>query len=133
MNKIKIQLIYILLIFTSCASTQNLTENQAIEIAESYVIEQGYSNKKINLKKTKIDSDILDQYKTLEKVAELRHNLLNSKAIYSKKTENGWIIVFEYKNEKFNEIQNEIRFGKSVLISENGKEIKMFHENIGFE
>ena len=121
------------MIFTSCASTQNLTENQAIEIAESYVIEQGYSNKKINLKKTKIDSDILDQYKTLEKVAELRHNLLNSKAIYSKKTENGWIIVFEYKNEKFNEIQNEIRFGKSVLISENGKEIKMFHENIGFE
>ncbi|MCH4554119.1 hypothetical protein [Aestuariibaculum lutulentum] len=133
MNKINIKLIYILLIFTSCASTQNLTKNQAIEIAESYVIEQGYSDKIIDLKKTKIDSDILDQYQTPEKIAELRHNLLNSKAVYSKKTENGWIIGFEYKNEKFNEIQDGIRFGKGVLILENGKEIKMFHENIRFE
>src|SRR5690606_30227801 len=119
MSKIKIELIYILLLFTSCASTQNLTENQAIEIAESYVIEQGYSDKKIDLKKTEIDSDILDQYQTPEKVAELRHNLLNSKAVYSKKTDNGWIIGFEYKYEKFNEIQNGIRFGKGVWISEN--------------
>ena len=133
MNKIKIELIYILLIFTSCASTQNLTKNQAIEIAESYMIEQGYSDKKIDLKKTEIDSDILDQFQTLEKTAELRYNLLKSKAIYSKRTENGWIIGFEYKNEKFNEIRDGIRFGKGVWISENKKEIKMIHENIGFE
>jgi len=133
MNEIRIELIYILLIFTSCASTQNLTKNQAIETAESYVIEQGYSDKIIDLKKTEIDSDILDQYQTPENVAELRHNLLKSKAVYSKKSENGWIIGFEYKNEKFNEIRDGIKFGKGVWVSENGKEIKMFHENIGFK
>ncbi|MFH4966182.1 hypothetical protein V8G69_14370 [Gaetbulibacter sp. M235] len=36
------------------------------------------------MKKTEIDSDILDQYQTLEKVAELRHNLLNSKVFFIK-------------------------------------------------
>jgi hypothetical protein len=133
MNKIKIGLIYILLLFTSCASTQNLTKNEVIEIAENYVIEHGYSDKKIDLEKSEIDSDILDQYQTSENVVELRHNLLNSKAVYSKKVENGWIIGFKYKNEKFNEILNGIRFGKGVWISENGKEIRLFHENIGFE
>lgn len=133
MNNIKIKLIYIILIFTSCAATQNLTKNQAIEIAESYVIEQGYCDKKIDLKKTEIDADILDQYQTPEKVAELRYNLLNPKSAYSKKAEHGWIIGFEYKNEKLNEMHDGIRFGKGVWISENGKEIKMFHENIGFE
>ncbi|WP_396152989.1 hypothetical protein [Flavobacterium sp.] len=132
MNKIRIELIFILLILTSNTSIQSLSKNQAIRIAENYVIEQGYSDKIIDLKKTKIDSEILDQYQTSEEIAKLRHNLLNSKAVYSKNTENGWIIGFKYKNEKFNEIRNGIRFGKGVLISENGKVIKMFHENIGF-
>lgn len=65
--------------FYKLASTKILTKNQVIEIAEIYVIEQSSSDKKIDLKKTEIDSNILEQYQTLEKVAELRHNLLNSK------------------------------------------------------
>ena len=133
MNKIKIELIYILLLFIGCASTQNLTNDQAIDIAEKYVVEQCYSDEIINLEKIKIDPDILDQYQTPEKVSELRHNLLDSKSVYSKKVEHGWIIGFKYKDEKFNEIINVIRFGKGVWVSENGKEIKMFHENIGFK
>ena len=133
MNRIKIELIYILLILSSCISTQNLTKNQAIKIAEIYVIEQGYSDKKIDLKKIEIDSDILERYHSPGKIAELRQNLLNSKAVYSKKTDNGWIIGFEYKNQKLNEVQDGITFGKGIWISENGKEIKMFHENIGFK
>ncbi len=134
MSKIKIiALIYISLIFKSCVSIQNLTKNQAIEIAENYVIEQGYSDKKIDLKKTEINYDILEQHHTPEKVAEVRHNLLSSQAVYSYKADKGWIIGFLYKNEKFNETRDGIRFGKGVWISENGKAIKMFHENIGFE
>ncbi len=133
MNKIKIELIYILLLFVSCASTQNLTKNQIIEIAQKYMIEQGYAEKKLDLNKTRIDSDILDQYRTTKEIIESRYNLLNSKAVFLKKIENGWSIGFEYKNEKFNRIENGIRVGKGLWISENGKEIRMFHENIGFK
>ncbi len=128
----RIKLIYFFLLLISCGSTQNLLKNQVIEIAENYVIEQGYSDKKIDFNTINIDYDILDQYNTPEKIASLRYNTLNSKAVYSKKVENGWIIGFEYKNEKYNEVQNGIRFGKGLWISENGKEIRMFHENIGF-
>lgn len=134
MSKFKIKQIYILLfIFASCASTQILTKNQAIEKAESFVIEQGYSDKKINLNRVKIEHNILDQYQTLENVVELRRNLLNSKSVYVKQIKNGWIIGFKYKNEKFNEIRDGIRFGKGVWVSESGNEIKMIHENIGFD
>lgn len=133
MHKIKSALIYILLILTSCISTQNMTEIRAFEIAENYVMEQGYSDKKMDLNKTKINFDVLDQYRTPEQVIEWRHNLLKPRAVYSNKVENGWIIGFEYKNEKFNKIHEGIRFGKGVWVSENGKEIFMFHENIGFQ
>ena len=128
----KIFLITAFLFFLSCGTTQNLNKNKAIEIAENYVLEQGYSDKKLDLNKVKIESDILDQYQTFDKIVELRHNLLYSKAIYSKKDENGWVVGFEYKNEKTNVIMNGIRFGKGVWISNNGKIIRMFHENIGF-
>ncbi len=133
MNRIKINLIYIFLFLVSCASIQNLSKNQAIDIAENYVIEQGYSNKKIHLNKTKIDPDILDQYQTPEKIRELRYNLLNPKAVYSKKTENGWIIGFGYTKPVKNEFSKKTKEGKGVMISENGKKVKMFHENILFE
>jgi len=129
----KIKLIYIFLLLISCASTQNLTKSNAIEIAENYIIKQGYAQTKIDLKKTEIDSDILDQYQTPEKVADLRHNLLNSKSVYSKKVENGWIIGFEYKNTVNKEYSKKTREGKGILISEKGKRIQMFHENILFE
>ena len=129
----KINLIYIFLFFISCASTHNLTKVKAMEIAENFIMEQGYSDKKLDLNKTKIDSDILDQYQEPEKIIELRHNLLNSKAVYSKKLESGWIIEFEYKQTETSVLSQKTREGKGILISENGKKINMFHENILFE
>jgi len=130
MNRMKIEIFCVLLLFTSCASTQYLNKNKAIEIAERYILEQGYAEKKLNLKKTKIDADILDQYQTLEKIAELRHNLLYGKAVYSKQNGKIWVIGFKYKKDKSSKKPKE---GKGILISENGKKIQMFHENIIFE
>ncbi len=59
--------------------------------------------------------------------------MLESKAVFSKEDENGWLIGFEYKIAESDSTLNIAKEGKGVLVFKNGQKIQMFHENILFE
>ena len=118
------------LLLTSCVANQKITKKEAIGLAEKYVVEQGFTDKKPDLNTTQIDLDIVEAYLEIDRIVELRYNQLDDKAIYSKKIKEGWIIGFDYKERRQRKGLKQMKEVKAVLISKNGKDISMIHENL---
>lgn len=129
MNSIRLLLLMIAMIgFYACASGEKqskepraINEQEAIELAEKYLYEKGYTNE--------IPSDLTfenanlgtDEFATsLEGVIKLRRNTLEPKALearmYKKKTM--WAVGFEYINKEDN-------IGRCVSMDTLGQNIKV--------
>ena len=120
MNK-PIILCFLISILTSCG-TSRLTENEAIRLAEKYVVEQGYTNRKVQIDTSKIEPDLVEQVMSSNGILQMRYNTLKPKAVFNSKGQRKWTVGFQ-------NTQDSTRFSL-VRIYRNGKRIEMEHQEL---
>jgi len=117
-------------------SKQKITEKQAVEIAEKFVRENGYTALQPRLKQ--LVSESLECGGTEAEKLLLRHNTLEAKAYEVMPYTKGWIVVFQYSKEARqkskvqdgNESIDERSAGRAVTMDEFGHEVLMAHQDI---
>ena len=119
-------------ITTSCQNTNPLTQQDAINKAEQYLIENGYTDKPAD--KTKIRYEFLydDHVNNVDSLLKRRYNTLHSKAFCISEEPDSWHIGFLSSTvdlSKLNEDQkNSDLPGRVVIIMKLDRKIKMAHK-----
>lgn len=103
----------------SCG-TSRLSENEAIHIAEKYVLEHGYTNKKITIDSIGLNLKTIDAKKN--KKIDSRYNTLKPKAKFYSKGLRRWTVGFQT-------VRDSTRY-RIVRIYKNGKIINMEHQDL---
>ena len=109
-------------IYLISCGTARLSEIQAIQLAENYVQEQGYTNKDVQKDSTTFDIGFTEQLMDLEGIQSMRFNTLKPKAAFHGKTFGKWTVGFRL-------IQDSTRF-RVVNVSRNGKKIYLEHQDV---
>ncbi len=120
----------VLWIFTSSfQKTNELTKEQAIELAEQFIIDNGYTNLSAN--KTKLNYELLDE-NNMDSVLARRNNTLHKKAFCISENEDRWDVGFLSTNIHINKLDSTKRqtnlSGRAVIVMKNGKEIRIAHK-----
>src|SRR5690348_14980373 len=90
--KIFISVSIVVLMF-SFQSQNKLTEEQAIQLAEQFIIDNGYTT--LPGDKSKMSYELLDQYENnKDSILQRRHNTLQPKAFCISENETEWHIGF---------------------------------------
>jgi hypothetical protein len=118
------------LIFSfSIGLNQNLSEKQAIKLAEEFVQNNGYTSLKPD--KTKISYELFDE--NLDNVLKQRYNTLQPKAFCISKRNDRYDIGFLSTSVNINKLSPTEKksnlSGRAVSISFDGKKIKMEHKD----
>ena len=123
--------------------TQKITEKQAVNIAEKFIAENGYTASYPGSKQ--LVRDLLPLPGTIEAIEvqerSLRHNTLEPKAygvISRAKSGQGWTVIFQYSMEvrtkygmpERNRCIDQYEVGRAVTMDEFGHEIHVQHVDI---
>lgn len=96
-------------------------ESDVINSAEQFVILNGYTDITPD-DSSKITYEILEQTSNFDELLKSRHNTLERKAFGVCKSQEGWIVVFRYKD-------NSGPAGRAVTMNTNGKNIQIQHQD----
>ena len=140
MNRIKKTSLFTIIIFgiiwgltSSFQKTNELTKEQAIELAEQFIIDNGYTNLPVN--KTKLNYELLDE-KKLNSLLARRNNTLYKKAFCTSENENRWDVGFLSTSIDLKKLDSTKRetdlAGRAVIVMKNGKEIRIAHKEPRF-
>ncbi|WP_299685839.1 hypothetical protein [uncultured Dokdonia sp.] len=136
MNRIKKTSLFTIIVFgiiwvltSSFQMTNELTKEQAIELAEQYIIDNGYTNSPAN--KTKLNYELFDG-NDVDKIIARRKNTLRKKAFCISENEERWDVGFLSTSVDLNKLDSEKRktdlSGRAVIVMKNGKEIRIAHK-----
>lgn len=118
-----------LILSFSVRPNQNLSEKEAIELAEEFIQNNGYTSLKPD--KTKISFELFDT--NLDKVLKKRYNTLQPKAFCISKSNDRYLIGFLSASVNLNNLSPNARKsnlpGRAVIVGLDGKEIRMDHKN----
>ncbi len=106
---------------TSCG-TSKLSENQAKELAENYIVKQGYMDKPVKVDSMDIKPDIVEKMIARKNVINLRRNTLKPDAVFASKGLRRWTVGFQNNRDS-----TRLRI---VRIYQNGKRIEMEHQDL---
>jgi carotenoid cleavage dioxygenase-like enzyme len=140
MNRIKKASLFTIIVlgiiwgFTSSFQKPNeLTKQQAIKLAEQFIIDNGYTNFTTN--KTKLNSELLDE-KKINNVLARRKNTLHKKAFCFLENKDRWDIGFlstSININKLDSIKTQSNLsGRVIIVPKNGKEIRIAHKEALF-
>ena len=135
---LKILILGLVFEFLPCSKTYaQLTQEQAIQHAESYIIDNGYTN--LPADRSKFSNEHRDEYDSIkyenwiEEMLKERQNTLQRKAFCISENEDRWNVGFlftEVDLDKLDSIPRQADLhGMAVVVYKNGKEIR-FGENI---
>ena len=110
-----------IIVFTSCG-TSRLSEKQAMELAERYVLEQGYTDKKAQVDSMNIVPDIVKKMVSRKNAIELRRNTLKPEAVFVSRGLRRWTVGFKSNLDS-------TRY-RIVRIYRNGKIVEMEHQDL---
>tara|TARA_B110000908_G_scaffold122749_1_gene143960 strand:- start:76 stop:516 length:441 start_codon:yes stop_codon:yes gene_type:complete len=137
MNRIKKSSLLTIIVFgiiwgftSSFQQTNELTKEQVIELAEQFIIDNGYTNLPAN--KTKLNYELFDK-KNKDSVVARRKNKLHKKAFCISERDDRWDVGFLSTNVDLNKIDSTEREtdlpGRAVIVMKNGKEIRIAHKD----
>nr|WP_299341210.1 hypothetical protein [Allomuricauda sp.] len=121
MIKIRILTFLIIVGFTGCG-TSRLSEKQAMELAERYVLDHGYTDKEAKVDLFDIKPDIVEKMVPRKNALELRRNTLMPKAVFASRGLRRWTVGFKSNLDS-------TRY-RIVRIYRNGKRIEMEHQDL---
>ncbi len=113
-------------------SNGTLTKEQAIKLAEKFVVDNGYTN--LAADKSKLSYELFDRYENnIDSILKHRKNTLHLKAFYIGESADRWDVGFLSSSidlSKLDSIQlNSNLQGRAVIVMKNGKEIRMAHKD----
>ena len=135
---LKISILTVISLGLVCAMTSSfhrkdpLTKDQAIELAEQFVADNGYTN--LPAEKSKLSYELFDESTgNADSILKYRYNTLQPKAFCIHEGTDRWDIGFlsvSVDLTKLDSVQRQTNLsGRAVIVSKNGKEIKMAHKD----
>lgn len=124
-----------LLILFSGVQTKNvLSKDQAIKLAEQFIVDNGYTN--LSADKSKLSFELLDQLGNdinVDSILKWRYNTLQLKAFCIGEDNDSWDVGFlstKIDITKLDSVQiNSNLPGRAVIVMKDGKEIRMAHKD----
>lgn len=112
-------------------NTKEISKNKAIQIAEKFIVENGYTEHPAD--KLKIEYELFDQYMNIDSILYFRHNTLYKNAYYTSQDEENWHIGFLSSKVDLSKIDDE-KFshelvGRIVIVSKDGNQVKIEHKD----
>ena len=109
-----------------------ITKEQAIKLAEQFIVDNGYTN--LPADKSKISYELFDQFeKSVDSIASRRHNTIQVKAFCISEDNDRWHIGFLSTGvdlTKLDSIQRKKNLpGRAVIVMKDGKEISIAHKD----
>lgn len=118
------------LLFTCFQTNGSITKEQAVSLAERFIAENGYTTLPAN--KSTLSRELTDVYENIDTLLKYRYNTLHSKAFCFGKNEDSWDIGFLSTTINLNKLDSLARQsnleGKAVIVSTDGKNIRMAHK-----
>jgi hypothetical protein len=108
-------------------SEVGIRKEQAIKLAEQFIVDNGYTNLPAN--KSNISYELFDE-SSIDKLLKQRYNTLQSKASYISYDEDAWHIGFVGSNVNLKKLKKNTKDipGRSVIVRKDGKEIRISHK-----
>lgn len=108
-----------------------LTQEQAITLAEKFLIDNGYTS--LPADKSKLSYELFDRYENnVDSILKRRHNSLQTKAFCISEDVDRWDVGFLYVSvdlSKLDSIQRQTNLsGRAVIVMKDGKEIRIAHK-----
>jgi hypothetical protein len=111
-------------------SNEPLTEEQAIKLAEQFIIDNGYTNLPAN--QSKLTYELFDNKDNIDDMMKNRKNTLHAKAFCISENNSEWHIGFlstKVNPGKINAARRQKDLpGRAVIVSKDGKGIRMAHK-----
>jgi hypothetical protein len=116
---------------TSC-QTKDPMKEQAIKLAEQFIIDNGYTS--LPADKSKLSYELFDQLENnVDSILKRRHNTLQSKAFCISENKDRWNVGFlstEVNLSKLDSKQRQTDLpGRAVIVMKDGKEIRIAHKD----
>jgi len=132
-------ILMLVLIWTLISSFQigdTLTQEQAIKLAEKFIIDNGYTSLPAN--KSKLSYELFDQLgnNNVDSILKWRHNTLQTKAFCIGGDKTRWDVGFLSTSVDLNKLDSIQRqtdlSGRAVIVMKGGKEIRIAHKDPRF-
>ncbi|MFT7100438.1 MAG: hypothetical protein ACJA19_000940 [Bacteroidia bacterium] len=116
---------------SSFQKTNELTKEQAIELAEQFIIDNGYTALPAN--KSKLNYELFDRYENdVDSVLIRRSNTLHKKAFCISEGDDRWNVGFLSTSVDINKLDSTKRqtdlSGRAIIVMKDGKEIRIAHK-----
>lgn len=113
-------------------TTDQITKEQAVKLAEQFIIDNGYTNLPVD--KSKLSYELFDQYENnVDSILKRRHNTLQPKAFCISEDKDRWDVGFLSTGvdlSKLDSIQRQTNLsGRAVIVMKDGKEIRIAHKD----
>lgn len=109
-----------------------LTKEQAVKLAEQFIIDNGYTN--LPADKSKLSYELFDQYENnVDSILKHRRNTLQAKAFCISEDKDRWDVGFLsicVDLSKLDSIQRQTNLsGRAVIVMKDGTEIRIAHKD----
>ncbi len=118
---------------TSAFQTNDqMTKEQAVKLAEQFIIDNGYTN--FPADKSKLSYELFDQYENnVDSILKRRHNTLQPKAFCISEDKDRWDVGFLSTGVDLSKLDSAQRqtnlSGRAVIVMKDGKEIIIAHKD----
>ena len=118
---------------TSAFKTNDqMTKEQAVKLAEQFIIDNGYTN--FPADKSKLSYELFDQYENnVDSILKRRHNTLQPKAFCISEDKDRWDVGFLSTGVDLSKLDSAQRqtnlSGRAVIVMKDGKEIRIAHKD----
>lgn len=113
---------------------ENISEQQAIVLAEKYIQENGYSNAKPN--NSNLNFELFEDKKDTYEILKRRYNTLQAKAFCVSNSDGNWVIGFLSTTVNLKNLNKEKRnsdlSGRAIKVSSNGNLVEIAHKDPRF-
>ncbi|SDH80720.1 hypothetical protein SAMN04488062_11517 [Flavobacterium omnivorum] len=127
----KILILTLFLGLTSGFKTSDqLSKEQAIKLAEKFIVDNGYTS--LPGDKSKLSYELFDSENNVDNILKGRHNSLNPKAFCISEDTDRWNVGFlssSVDKTKLNSSQRKSNLkGRAVIVMKSGNEIRIAHK-----
>ena len=99
----KISVFLLIILFSAVAYAGEITKKKAIETAEVFILQNGYTDAPFDKIKDNLDFESIEFHRNREDMLKFRFNTLKRKAIGVKRVQKGdrtrWSVAFDYVEE----------------------------------
>ena len=127
-----LSVVLVLGLTSALQANDQMTKEQAVKLAEQFIIDNGYTN--FPADKSKLSYELFDQYENnVDSILKRRHNTLQPKAFCISEDKDRWDVGFLSTGVDLSKLDSAQRqtnlSGRAVIVMKDGKEIRIAHKD----